>query len=70
MRAPRRRPVAMAHLEPEPRIADATVRFDGSLAPIDEQWFKNLLRQSLSFGLHVMSVMAGRLRRHRTYTNI
>lgn len=54
----------MALVDEAPRSADAIAAVESRLAPIDEQWFKHLLRQSPSFGIHVMSVMAGRLRRH------
>jgi len=54
----------MAIADDYPRSADAVVVEDGKIEPIDQEWFKHLVRKSPSFGLHVMSVMAKRLRRH------
>ena len=54
----------MAIVDSAPRSADAVARTDVLVEPIDEAWFRHLIRQSPVFGLHVMSVMAQRLRRH------
>ena len=54
----------MAIADDHPRSADAVAAVDSKLEPIDQEWFKHLVRKSPSFGLHVMSVMAKRLRRH------
>ncbi len=54
----------MAIVDSVPRSADAVARTDVVVEPIDEEWFKHLIRRSPTFGLHVMSVMAERLRRH------
>ena len=54
----------MAIVDEVPRSADAVARTDVKVEPIDEEWFKHLIRRSPTFGLHVMSVMAQRLRRH------
>ncbi|HLV10835.1 MAG TPA: cyclic nucleotide-binding domain-containing protein [Trueperaceae bacterium] len=53
----------MAIVDSTPRSADAVARTDVLVEPIDEEWFKHLIRRSPNFGLHVMSVMAERLRR-------
>ena len=50
-------------------FADAVARTDIKVEPIDEEWFKHLIRRSPTFGLHVMSVMAQRLRRHMRPSN-
>jgi CRP/FNR family transcriptional regulator, cyclic AMP receptor protein len=54
----------MALVDDGPRSADAIARVDSRLAPIDRAWFKQMIKRSPDFGLHVMSVMAQRLRRH------
>ncbi|HEX7040646.1 MAG TPA: cyclic nucleotide-binding domain-containing protein [Trueperaceae bacterium] len=54
----------MAIVDSAPRSADAVARTDARVEPIDEEWFKHLIRRSPTFGLHVMSVMAQRLRRY------
>lgn len=59
----------MAIADDEPRSADAVAAVDSKLEPIDQEWFKHLVRKSPSFGLHVMSVMAKRLRRHMGEAN-
>lgn len=53
----------MAIVDERPRSADAVAAEDASVEPIDAEWFKHLIRKSPSFGLHVMGVMAQRLRR-------
>lgn len=59
----------MALVDDYPRSADAVAAVDSMIEPIDKEWFKHLVRKSPSFGLHVMSVMAKRLRRHMSSTN-
>lgn len=59
----------MAIADDYPRSADAVAVVDSKIEPIDQEWFKHLVRKSPSFGLHVMSVMAKRLRRHMGTTN-
>ncbi len=54
----------MAIVDEAPRSADAVARTDVKVEPIDQDWFKHLIRRSPTFGLHVMSVMAQRLRRY------
>lgn len=53
----------MAIVDERPRSADAVAVADSSVEPVDAEWFKHLIRKSPSFGLHVMGVMAQRLRR-------
>lgn len=59
----------MAIADDYPRSADAIAVVDSKIEPIDQEWFKHLVRKSPSFGLHVMSVMAKRLRRHMGSAN-
>jgi len=59
----------MAIADDYPRSADAVAAVDGKIEPIDQEWFKHLVRKSPNFGLHVMSVMAKRLRRHMGSTD-
>ncbi|HEX7000818.1 MAG TPA: cyclic nucleotide-binding domain-containing protein, partial [Trueperaceae bacterium] len=54
----------MAIVDEAPRSADAVARTEVKVEPIDQDWFKHLIRRSPTFGLHVMSVMAQRLRRY------
>ncbi|HZW99487.1 MAG TPA: cyclic nucleotide-binding domain-containing protein [Trueperaceae bacterium] len=54
----------MAIVDEAPRSADAVARTDVRVEPIDQEWFKHLIRRSPTFGLHVMGVMAQRLRKH------
>jgi CRP/FNR family cyclic AMP-dependent transcriptional regulator len=54
----------MAVVDSTPRSADAVAHTDVVVEPIDEEWFKHLIRRSPNFGLYVMSVMAERLRRY------
>ncbi|CAN5651071.1 Crp/Fnr family transcriptional regulator [soil metagenome] len=56
----------MALVDASPRSADAIAAFDSSLAPVDQAWFVYMIKRSPQFGLHVMSVMANRLRRYMT----
>src|SRR5690606_21283884 len=53
----------MAIVDSTPRSADAVARTDVLVEPIDEEWFKHLIRRSPTFGLDVMSATAERLRR-------
>lgn len=53
----------MAIVDERPRSADAVAVVDSSVEPVDAEWFKHLIRKSPNFGLHVMGVMAQRLRR-------
>jgi len=54
----------MALVDSGHRSASAVVAVDTRLEPIDEEWFKHLIRRSPNFGLQVMSQMAKRLRRY------
>lgn len=54
----------MAIVDDQPRSADAVAATDVKVEPIDQDWFCHLIRKSPPFGLHVMSVLAKRLRRH------
>jgi CRP/FNR family transcriptional regulator, cyclic AMP receptor protein len=56
----------MALVDEGPRSADAIATVDSTLGPVDQAWFLHMLKHSPKFGLHVMSVMAARLRRHMT----
>lgn len=53
----------MALVSDRPRSANATAAIDSRVVPVDKTWFTYLIRQTPTFGLHVMSVMAERLRR-------
>ena len=53
----------MALIDYAPRSLDAVVRSDCRLTPIDERRFNFLVSQTPFFALHVMGVMAQRLRR-------
>lgn len=53
----------MGIVDDSPRSAEAYAAARATVDPIDAEWFKHLIRKSPSFGLHVMSVMAQRLRR-------
>lgn len=59
----------MAIVDESPRSADAVARTEVKIEPIDQEWFKHLIRRSPTFGLHVMSVMAKRLRRYMRPAN-
>jgi CRP-like cAMP-binding protein len=54
----------MALIDDSPRSADAVARTDCVLAPVDERRFLFLIHETPMFALHVMSVMAQRLRGH------
>lgn len=53
----------MAIVDDSPRSADAVAITAVRVEPIDKEWFLHLLRRSPKFGLHVMSVLANRLRK-------
>jgi len=53
----------MALLKSDVRSATATAVSDSVLAPIDEHSFKLLIQHTPDFALHVMNVMADRLRK-------
>lgn len=53
----------MALIEEKPRIASAIVRSDARLVRIDRKRFMFLVQQNPYFSLHLMAVMAERLRR-------
>jgi CRP/FNR family cyclic AMP-dependent transcriptional regulator len=53
----------MALIDYSPRSLSAVVRSDSRLTPIDERRFNFLVAQTPFFALHVMGVMAQRLRR-------
>lgn len=52
----------MALIDSGTRSATATAITDCTLAPIDQEKFVSLLQQKPEFSLHVMSVLADRLR--------
>lgn len=52
----------MAIVDDNPRSADAVAITAARVEPIDKEWFLHLLRRSPAFGLHVMTVLANRLR--------
>lgn len=52
----------MALLNSDPRSATATVATDCLLAPIDVHSFRLLIQHTPEFALHVMSLLAERLR--------
>lgn len=54
----------MAIVSDMPRSATATAAEPSKLAAVDETWFVYLIRQTPKFGIHVMSIMAARLRRY------
>lgn len=53
----------MALIDESPRSATAVAVVDSTLAPVDERRFTYLIQETPFFALHVMSVMARRLRR-------
>jgi len=53
----------MALLGPAPRSGSAVARFDARLVPVDNRRFQYLIQQTPYFAIHVMSVLADRLRR-------
>lgn len=54
----------MGIVDQGPRSADAIAATDARIEVIDKAWFCTLIKRAPEFGLHVMSVMAERLRRH------
>jgi CRP-like cAMP-binding protein len=52
----------MALLDSNERSATATTVTDCMLAPIDLHWFKLLTKHTPDFALHVMNILADRLR--------
>ncbi|MEQ8234581.1 MAG: cyclic nucleotide-binding domain-containing protein [Gammaproteobacteria bacterium] len=52
----------MALIDAEPRSATATARGAGRIARVDERRFAFLVQQTPFFALHVMRVLAARLR--------
>jgi CRP/FNR family transcriptional regulator, cyclic AMP receptor protein len=52
----------MALIDARPRSATVRARTDCTLVPIDERRFAFLIQQTPQFGLHVMRVLADRLR--------
>lgn len=52
----------MALIEAKPRSASAVARTDSRLVPVDVNRFVSLTRQAPEFALHIMTVLAGRLR--------
>ena len=53
----------LALVESSPRTASAVVKTDAVLVPINERRFTYLVANTPFFALHVMGVLAGRLRR-------
>jgi CRP-like cAMP-binding protein len=53
----------MALVDSSPRSASAVARVDSTLVPIDERRFIFLIQNTPYFALHVMTVIAQRLRR-------
>ena len=54
----------MALVSEMPRSATATAAVESRVVPVDHKWFLYLIRQTPTFGVHVMAVMANRLRRY------
>jgi CRP/FNR family cyclic AMP-dependent transcriptional regulator len=53
----------MSLIGPAPRSASAVARFDAKLVPVDSRRFQYLIQQTPYFAIHVISVLADRLRR-------
>ncbi|MFN2138172.1 MAG: Crp/Fnr family transcriptional regulator, partial [Candidatus Promineifilaceae bacterium] len=53
----------MSLIGPAPRSAAAVARFDATLVPVDARRFQFLIQQTPYFAIHVISVLADRLRR-------
>lgn len=53
----------MALIDSKPRSASALTRGDCRIAPVDEERFLEMVRQKPEFSLHVMRILAERLRR-------
>ena len=54
----------MSLIDDSPRSADVVARTDCILVPVDERRFLFLVHETPMFALHVMGVMADRLRDH------
>ena len=52
----------MALIDARPRSATARAKEDCTLVPVDERRFTFLIQQTPQFGLHVMRILAERLR--------
>ncbi len=52
----------MALIDSQPRSASAVAKTDCSLAPVDEKQFLYMVQETPFFSLHVMRVIAERLR--------
>lgn len=53
----------MALIEPSPRSASAVARTDCELVPVDQKRFTFMIQHTPFFAVHVMKVLADRLRR-------
>jgi CRP/FNR family transcriptional regulator, cyclic AMP receptor protein len=53
----------MSLIGPAPRSASAVARFDATLVAIDNRRFQYLVQQTPYFAIHVITVLAERLRR-------
>lgn len=53
----------MALIDSKPRSASALARSDCRLAPVDEERFLYMVQETPFFSLHVMRILADRLRR-------
>jgi CRP-like cAMP-binding protein len=53
----------MALIDSKPRSASALARSDCRLAPVDEERFLFMVQETPPFSLHVMRILAERLRR-------
>ena len=53
----------MALIGPAPRSGSAVARFDATLVPVDNRRFQILVQQTPYLSIHVMGVLADRLRR-------
>ncbi len=54
----------MSLIDDSPRSADASAKTDCLLALVDERQFLYLVHETPMFALHMMSIMAERLRKH------
>lgn len=53
----------MALIDSKPRSASALTRSDCRIAPVDEERFLQMVKETPHFSLHVMRILAERLRR-------
>ncbi len=53
----------MALVGPAPRSGSAVARFEATLVPVDNRRFQYLIQQTPYFAIHVITVLADRLRR-------